>query len=165
MKKLTRLLMMMAVLTISACLMSCGETIVIGNTDKPAPKPETPKELTEEEAEQQLIAEVVALIEEAQEEGSVTTLTLTLDGVEYPFTFKMENGQFVLQTPAGTRGNVNEALAKYDITVETLHRAEAEEKGAEEEDNFAPDPEYNDDDELFDDGTVKLEDHEEVMLL
>ena len=39
MKKLTRLLMMMAVLTISACLMSCGETIVIGNTDKPAPKP------------------------------------------------------------------------------------------------------------------------------
>ena len=88
-----------------------------GSSSGSTTKPVTPEELTEEEAEKQLIAEAVALLEEAQQEGSLTTLTLTLDGEEYPFTFKMENGQFVLQTSAGTRGNVNEALSKYDVTL------------------------------------------------
>ena len=103
-------------------------------------------ELTEEE---QLAAEAVALVEEAQQEGSVTTLMLTLDGVEYPFTFKMENGQFVLQTAAGTRGNIDEALSRYNVMFAATTREEANKKQTEEEKKFAPDPAYDDDDDLF----------------
>ena len=113
-------------------------------------------ELTEEE---QQIAEAVALIEEAQEEGSEITLLVTLDGVEYPITFKMENGQFVLQTAAGTRGQLtNPFNDKFEITLEALPRAEAEKKQAAEEDNFAADAAYEADENLFDGGEKELED-------
>ena len=111
-------------------------------------------ELTEEE---QQIAEAVALIEEAQEEGSEITLLVTLDGVEYPITFKMENGQFVLQTAAGTRGSGGATLTKYDISLEALPRTEADEKQEKDIKKINPDPAYKDGDDLFDNGTKESE--------
>ena len=55
------------------------------------------KEYTEEELEAEEIAEVVALLEEAQEEGSLTSMYYTIDDTDYEAVFKKEGDQFVLQ--------------------------------------------------------------------
>ena len=55
------------------------------------------KEYTEEELEAEEIAEVVALLEEAQETGSLTSMYYTIDDTDYEAVFKKEGDQFVLQ--------------------------------------------------------------------
>lgn len=52
---------------------------------------------TIEELEAQQVAEAVALLDEAQEEASVTTMYFTIGGVEYEATFKKQGEDFVLQ--------------------------------------------------------------------
>lgn len=141
-RNLNQLFFAVALMCGAMTVTSCQGLIdaVLGHEDTPVQPTSTLS--AEELAEKQLIAELVEMVNEAQEEGSVTTLNLTLDGVEYPFTFKMVNGQFVLQTAtaAGTRGeednslaSVDGVLAKYDIEVKALSRNESEKINNEEE--------------------------------
>lgn len=98
MKRLTRMLLMMLVLTVGASLTSCGD-IVIGSPDNPAPKPTptptpTPEpELTPEE----IVEQAKQLLKDAQQDGALVSTTFTYNGKAYTAAFKREDGVFVLQ--------------------------------------------------------------------
>lgn len=87
MKKILNQLMMVAALmggamSVTSCL--------FGEVDNPVGK-------TEAEIEIEQVKEVVALLEEAQETGSLTSMYYTLGDTDYEAVFKKEGDQFVLQ--------------------------------------------------------------------
>ena len=87
MKKILNQLMMAAALmggamSVTSCL--------FGEVDNPVGK-------TEAEIEIEQVKEVVALLEEAQETGSLTSMYYTLGDTDYEAVFKKEGDQFVLQ--------------------------------------------------------------------
>ena len=118
MKKLSRILMMMLVLSVGTGITSCDEIedmidnpVVPEPTPTPTPQPEpqpqpepTPQP-TPEEIENQRIAEAKALLEESRQEGSITTVYYTVNGVEKTATFKRVGKTYVLQSPVLTRGD------------------------------------------------------------
>ena len=114
MKKISRLLMMMLVLTVSAGLTNCDELFEeIDNpspfvpapepTPEPTPTPEPAPEPSADELEAQRVAEARQLLQEAHEEGSVISFTYTVDGVEKTAVFQRVGNLFVLQSPSATR--------------------------------------------------------------
>ena len=87
MKKILNQLMMVAALmggamSVTSCL--------FGEVDNPVGK-------TEAEIEIEQVKEVVALLEEAQETGSLTSMYYTLGDTDYEAVFKKEGDSFVLQ--------------------------------------------------------------------
>lgn len=123
MKKLSRILMMMLVLSVGTGITSCDEIedmidnpVVPEPTPTPTPQPEpqpqpepTPQP-TPEEIEAQRITEVQTLMEESRQEGSITEVYYTEDGVEKVANFKRVGNKYVLQTPSATRGDNNGSL-------------------------------------------------------
>ena len=107
MKKLTRMLLMMAVLTVGAGLISCGETIVIGSTDTPAPKPEptpTPEN----------VVKATDLLKEAQKEGANVVFWYYYEGELFYAAFKKVGNEYVYQEG----GNCNKASTRGVVTTE-----------------------------------------------
>ena len=103
MKKILNQFLLTAALTGGAMtLTSCQGLIdaIFGDVDNPVAK-------TQEELEAEQVAEAVALLNEAQEEGSLTTMYFTIGSVEYEATYKKEGDNFMLQelknSKAGTR--------------------------------------------------------------
>ena len=87
MKRILNQLMMVAALMGGAMsLTSC----LFGEVDNPIGK-------TEAEIEIEQVKEVVALLEEAQETGSLTSMYYTLGDTDYEAVFKKEGDSFVLQ--------------------------------------------------------------------
>ena len=102
-------ILMMAVLTISACLMSCGETIVIGNTDTPAPKPEpTPSPTPTPTPE--TVVKATDLLKEAQKEGTTIAFWFYYEGDLYNVVFKKVGDEYVFQNG----GNCSQASTRTD---------------------------------------------------
>ncbi len=103
MKKILNQFLLTAALTGGAMtLTSCQGLIdaIFGDIDNPVAK-------TQEELEAEQVAEAVALLNEAQEEGSLTTMYFTIGSMEYEATYKKEGDNFMLQelknSKAGTR--------------------------------------------------------------
>lgn len=103
MKKILNQFLLTAALTGGAMtLTSCQGLIdaIFGDVDNPVAK-------TQEELEAEQVAEAVALLNEAQEEGSLTTMYFTIGSMEYEATYKKEGDNFMLQelknSKAGTR--------------------------------------------------------------
>jgi hypothetical protein len=123
MKKLSRILMMMLVLSVGTGITSCDEIedmidnpVVPEPTPTPTPQPEpqpqpepTPQP-TPEEIEAQRITEVQTLMEESRQEGSITEVYYTEDGVEKVANFKRVGNKYVLQTSSATRGDNDGSL-------------------------------------------------------
>ena len=125
MKKLSRILMMMLVLSVGTGITSCDEIEdMIDNPvvpeptptpqpepqPEPQPQPEPTPQPTPEEIEAQRITEVQTLMEESRQEGSITEVYYTEDGVEKVANFKRVGNKYVLQTPSATRGDNNGSL-------------------------------------------------------
>ena len=117
MKKLSRILMMMLVLSVGTGITSCDEIedmidnpVVPEPTPTPTPQPEPTPQPTPEEIENQRIADVQALMDESRQEGSITEVYYTEDGVEKVANFKRVGNKYVLQTPSATRGDNDESL-------------------------------------------------------
>ena len=83
------------------------------------------KEYTEEELEAEEIAEVVALLEEAQEEGSLTSMYYTIDDTDYEAVFKKEGDQFVLQELKSNKA-ATRTWKEWDIVLELASIKEGE---------------------------------------
>ena len=111
MKKLTRILMMMLVLSVGTGITSCDEIEdMIDNPVVPEPTPTPTPEPTPEGIEAQRITEVQTLMEESRQEGSTTEVYYTEDGVEKVANFKRVGNKYVLQTPSATRGDNDGSL-------------------------------------------------------
>ena len=78
------------------------------------------KEYTEEELEAEEIAEVVALLEDAQEEGSLTSMYYTIDDTDYEAVFKKEGDNFVLQELKSNKA-ATRTLELYGATLEVVN--------------------------------------------
>ena len=115
--------MMMLVLAVGTGITSCDEIedmidnpVVPEPTPTPTPEPEpqpqpepTPQP-TPEEIENQRIAQVQTLMDESRQEGSITEVYYTEDGVEKVANFKRVGNKYVLQTPSATRGDNDGSL-------------------------------------------------------
>ena len=122
-KSLTALFMasMLPVMILMAAvtLTSCEGTLddIFGEWSRPTGQQNN--EPTEDEIEAAQIREAVALLEEAQKEGSITTMYFTVSGTDYEATFKKVGTEFVLQelksTKAATRG-----YDKWDVFMDMI---------------------------------------------
>lgn len=151
MKKLTRILMMMLVLSVGTGITSCDEIEdMIDNPVVPEPTPTPTPEPTPEEIENQRIAEAQALLEESRQEGSTTEVYYTEDGVEKVANFKRVGNKYVLQTPSATRGDNDGSLVPGlmdDDSDEDLEDDDDDDDGEIQEEFINED----DDDDLDDD--------------
>ena len=97
-------MMLMAAVTLTSCEGTLDD--IFGEWSRPTNQQNN--EPTEDEIEAAQIREAVALLEEAQKEGSITTMYFTVSGTDYEATFKKVGTEFVLQelksTKAATRG-------------------------------------------------------------
>ena len=178
MKKLTRILMMMLVLSVGTGITSCDEIEdMIDNPVVPEPQPEpTPEptpQPTPEEIENQRIAEAQALLEESRQEGALVKLTYTVNGVERVASFKRVGDKYVLQNPSSTRADGAEGdeyvpyLMDYDTDEDPENDKDLDDadldKDIEEEfeyedgDDDLDDDDLDDDDNLDDDDTENLD--------
>ena len=125
MKRLSNVLMM-AVLIISTCLMSCGETIIIGSTDSPAQKPEptpTPTPTPQDpDPEPEPDPEPVPVnfttaadqLKIAKQDGAAIAIWFKYKGDLYHAVFVNEGGNYVLQAEtAGTRNELELGIGKH----------------------------------------------------
>lgn len=96
MKKLTRILMMMLVLSVGTGITSCDEIEdMIDNPVVPEPTP-TPDPQPEPEP---IVSNLAEELNVASEEGAIVTVNFTMNDVNYEFSFKHEGNEFVLQNP------------------------------------------------------------------
>ena len=96
-------MMLMAAVTLTSCEGMLDD--IFGEWSRPTNQQNN--EPTEDEIEAAQIREAVAMLEEAQKEGSITTMYFTVSGTDYEATFKKVGTEFVLQelksTKAATR--------------------------------------------------------------
>ena len=172
MKKLTRILMMMLVLSVGTGITSCDEIedmidnpVVPEPTPTPTPQPEP--QPTPEEIENQRIAEAQALLEESRQEGALVNLTYTVNGVERVASFKRVGDKYVLQNPSATRADGAEGdeyvpyLMDYDTDEDPENDQDLDDadldKDIEEEFEYEDGDDDLDDDDLDDDDTENLD--------
>jgi uncharacterized protein YjdB len=171
MKKLTRILMMMLVLSVGTGITSCDEIEnMIDNPvvpePTPTPTPEPTPQPTPEEIENQRIAEAQALLEESRQEGALVNLTYTVNGVERVASFKRVGDKYVLQNPSATRADGAEGdeyvpyLMDYDTDEDPENDQDLDDadldKDIEEEFEYE-DGDDSDDDDLDDDDDEDLD--------
>lgn len=172
MKKLTRILMMMLVLSVGTGITSCDEIEdMIDNPvvpePTPTPTPEPTPQPTPEEIENQRIAEAQALLEESRQEGALVNLTYTVNGVERVASFKRVGDKYVLQNPSATRADGAEGdeyvpyLMDYDTDEDPENDQDLDDadldKDIEEEFEYEDGDDDLDDDDLDDDDTENLD--------
>lgn len=167
MKKLSRILMMMLVLSVGTGITSCDEIEdMIDNPVVPEPTPEPTPQPTPEEIENQRIAEAQALLEESRQEGALVSLTYTVNGVERVASFKRVGDKYVLQNPSATRADGAEGdeyvpyLMDYDTDEDPENDQDLDDadldKDIEEEFEYE-DGDDSDDDDLDDDDDEDLD--------
>ncbi len=130
-------MMLMAVVTLTSCEGMLDD--IFGEWSRPTNQQNN--EPTEDEIEAAQIREAVALLEEAQKEGSITTMYFTVSGTDYEATFKKVGTEFVLQELKSTKA----ATRAGDDLEAKLELIEVEDDGDDEGD-------YDDGDEEGDDG-------------
>ena len=169
-KESTRLLLMTLVLLLCAGtgFTSCEEEL--GNEDVPLIP-----DINPEKDPDGALRQVISLLEEAQQEGSVVSISYTFNGKERVSTFKRENNKYVLQaypTRADGDDNPDDEFTPYltligsdDNPVENeLEDDEEEEWEPDEEgwlDGFGDDDEEDDEDEDDDEDDDDEEDDED----
>ena len=98
MKKLSRTLLMMLVITMCTGLTSCD---VIVNVDNPVnPKEPTNEDPTADNRTPAEVAKATKLMADAFKDGALVSFTFTYEGVEYEVEFKKVGDEYVFQTPA-----------------------------------------------------------------
>jgi hypothetical protein len=148
-------MMLMAAVTLTSCEGMLDD--IFGEWSRPTNQQNN--EPTEDEIEAAQIREAVALLEEAQKEGSITTMYFTVSGTDYEATFKKVGTEFVLQelksTKAATRAG-DDLEAKLElIEVEDDGDDEGDDDDGDDDDDDGDDEEGDDDEEDDpDDGTT-----------
>ena len=132
-------MMLMAVVTLTSCEGMLDD--IFGEWSRPTNQQNN--EPTEDEIEAAQIREAVALLEEAQKEGSITTMYFTVSGTDYEATFKKVGTEFVLQELKSTKA----ATRAGDDLEAKLELIEVEDYGDDEGDDDDGDEEGDDDDE------------------
>lgn len=150
-------MMLMAAVTLTSCEGMLDD--IFGEWSRPTNQQNN--EPTEDEIEAAQIREAVALLEEAQKEGSITTMYFTVSGTDYEATFKKVGTEFVLQelksTKAATRAG-DDLEAKLElIEVED----DGDDEGDDDDGDEEGDEEGDDDDEGDDDGDDGDDDDED----
>ena len=130
-------MMLMAAVTLTSCEGTLDD--IFGEWSRPTGQQNN--EPTEDEIEAAQLREAVALLEEAQKEGSITTMYFTVSGTDYEATFKKVGTEFVLQELKSTKA----ATRAGDDLEAKLELIEVEDDGDDEGD-------YDDGDEEGDDG-------------
>ena len=147
-------MMLMAAVTLTSCEGTLDD--IFGEWSRPTNQQNN--EPTEDEIEAAQIREAVALLEEAQKEGSITTMYFTVSGTDYEATFKKVGTEFVLQelksTKAATRAG-DDLEAKLElIEVEDDGDDEGDYDDGDEEGDDDGDDGDDDDEDDPDDGTT-----------
>ena len=145
-------MMLMAAVTLTSCEGMLDD--IFGEWSRPTNQQNN--EPTEDEIEAAQIREAVALLEEAQKEGSITTMYFTVSGTDYEATFKKVGTEFVLQELKSTKA----ATRAGDDLEAKLELIEVEDDGDDEGDDDDGDEEGDDDDE-GDDGDDGDDDDED----
>ena len=143
-------MMLMAAVTLTSCEGMLDD--IFGEWSRPTNQQNN--EPTEDEIEAAQIREAVALLEEAQKEGSITTMYFTVSGTDYEATFKKVGTEFVLQELKSTKA----ATRAGDDLEAKLELIEVEDDGDDEGDDDDGDEEGDDDD--GDDGDDDGDDEE-----
>lgn len=106
MKKLTRILMMMLVLSVGTGITSCDEIedmidnpVVPEPTPTPTPQPEPQPEPQPQPEPEPIVSNLTEELNVASEEGAIVTVNFTMNDVNYELSFKREGNEFVLQNP------------------------------------------------------------------
>ena len=131
-------MMLMAAVTLTSCEGMLDD--IFGEWSRPTNQQNN--EPTEDEIEAAQIREAVALLEEAQKEGSITTMYFTVSGTDYEATFKKVGTEFVLQELKSTKA----ATRAGDDLEAKLELIEVEDDGDDEGDDDDGDEEGDDDD-------------------
>ena len=138
-------MMLMAAVTLTSCEGTLDD--IFGEWSRPTNQQNN--EPTEDEIEAAQIREAVAMLEEAQKEGSITTMYFTVSGTDYEATFKKVGTEFVLQELKSTKA----ATRAGDDLEAKLELIEVEDDGDDEGDYDDDDgDEDGDDDDGDDDG-------------
>ena len=132
-------MMLMAAVTLTSCEGMLDD--IFGEWSRPTNQQNN--EPTEDEIEAAQIREAVALLEEAQKEGSITTMYFTVSGTDYEATFKKVGTEFVLQELKSTKA----ATRAGDDLEAKLELIEVEDDGDDEGDYDDGDEDGDDDDE------------------
>ena len=132
-------MMLMAAVTLTSCEGMLDA--IFGEWSRPTNQQNN--EPTEDGIEAAQIREAVALLEEAQKEGSITTMYFTVSGTDYEATFKKVGTEFVLQELKSTKA----ATRAGDDLEAKLELIEVEDDGDDEGDDDDGDEEGDDDDE------------------
>ena len=136
-------MMLMAAVTLTSCEGMLDD--IFGEWSRPTNQQNN--EPTEDEIEAAQIREAVALLEEAQKEGSITTMYFTVSGTDYEATFKKVGTEFVLQELKSTKA----ATRAGDDLEAKLELIEVEDDGDDEGDDDDGDEEGDDGDDGDDD--------------
>lgn len=106
MKKLSRILMMMLVLSVGTGITSCDEIedmidnpVVPEPTPTPTPQPEPQPEPQPQPEPEPIVSNLTEELNVASEEGAIVTVNFTMNDVNYELSFKREGNEFVLQNP------------------------------------------------------------------
>lgn len=104
MKKLSRILMMMLVLSVGTGITSCDEIEdMIDNPvvpePTPTPQPEPQPEPQPQPEPEPIVSNLTEELNVASEEGAIVTVNFTMNDVNYELSFKREGNEFVLQNP------------------------------------------------------------------
>ena len=100
MKKLTRILMMMLVLSVGTGITSCDEIEdMIDNPVVPEPTPTPTPQPEPQPVPEPIVSNLTEELNVASEEGAIVTVNFTMNDVNYEFSFKREGNEFVLQNP------------------------------------------------------------------
>ena len=143
-------MMLMAAVTLTSCEGTLDD--IFGEWSRPTNQQNN--EPTEDEIEAAQIREAVAMLEEAQKEGSITTMYFTVSGTDYEATFKKVGTEFVLQELKSTKA----ATRAGDDLEAKLELIEVEDDGDDEGDYDDGDEDGDDDD--GDDGDDDGDDEE-----
>ena len=136
-------MMLMAAVTLTSCEGMLDD--IFGEWSRPTNQQNN--EPTEDEIEAAQIREAVAMLEEAQKEGSITTMYFTVSGTDYEATFKKVGTEFVLQELKSTKA----ATRAGDDLEAKLELIEVEDDG-DDEGYYDDGDEDGDDDDEGDDG-------------
>ena len=145
-------MMLMAAVTLTSCEGMLDD--IFGEWSRPTNQQNN--EPTEDEIEAAQIREAVAMLEEAQKEGSITTMYFTVSGTDYEATFKKVGTEFVLQELKSTKA----ATRAGDDLEAKLELIEVEDDGDDEGD-YDDGDEDGDDDDGDDDGDDEEGDDDE----
>ena len=163
-KESTRLLLMTLVLLLCAGtgFTSCEEEL--GNEDVPLIP-----DINPEKDPDGALRQVIALLEEAQQEGSVVSISYTFNGKEHVSTFKRENNKYVLQaypTRADGDNNPDDEFTPYLTLIGSDDNPVENELEDDEEEEWEPDEEgwldgFGDDEDDEDDEDEDDEDDDD----